>query len=113
MNFYFSAPLWEEQHDAPNTSKTAKAGSPKTVHNARVIVIRDATYRGASISGTFCLAEDVALPLPRNGWHKVQVYCRWFDLRLKTRGLMFKVHMSTAEVNLNYSGPVFTNIDKT
>lgn len=110
MNFYFSAKVWEKQHDAPNTSKRAKPSSTQPVSNARVIVVKDALYRGATVSGTFLLGDKNELPLPRKGWHVVEVYCCWFGLRLKTRGLHFKVDMSNAEVIYGYSGDISANI---
>lgn len=110
MNFYFSADVWNEQKDVPNTSKRAKPSAPLSVHNARVIVIKDAMYRGATISGTFLLGDKNELPLARKGLHIVEVYCCWFGLRLKTRGLHFKVNMPNAEVIDNYSGLVFRDI---
>jgi hypothetical protein len=110
MNFYFSAKVWNEQNDAPNTSKRAKPSATQTIRNARVIVVKDAMYRGATISGTFLLGDKNDLPLPRKGLHIVEVYCCWFGLRLKTRGLHFKVNMSNAEVVENFSGQVYCNI---
>jgi hypothetical protein len=68
-------------------------------------------YRGATISGTFLLGDKNELPLPRKGWQIVEVYCCWFGLRLKTRGLHFKVNMSTAEVIDGFIGSTFTNIN--
>jgi hypothetical protein len=111
MNFYFSAKVWNEQNDAPNTSKSAKPSAPLSVRNARVIVVKDAMYRGATISGTFLLGDKNELPLPRKGLHIVEVYCCWFGLRLKTRGLHFKVNMSNAEVIDSFSGNIFTVIE--
>ncbi len=110
MNFYFSAKVWNEQNDAPNTSKRAKPSATQSVRNARVIVVKDAMYRGATISGTFLLGDKNELPLPRKGRHVVEVYCCWFGLRLKTRGLHFKVNMSNAEVIEGYSGLVASDI---
>lgn len=111
MNFYFSAKVWDEQNDAPNTSKRAKPSSQLSVQNARVIVIKDAMYRGATVTGTFLLGDKNELPLPRKGWHVIEVYCCWFGLRLKTRGLHFKVNMSNVEVIESYNGNVHTNIE--
>jgi hypothetical protein len=111
MNFYFSAKVWDEQNDAPNTSKRAKPSAPLSVRNARVIVVKDAMYRGATISGTFLLGDKNELPIPRKGWQIVEVYCCWFGLRLKTRGLHFRVNMSNAEVIENYSGFISKNLN--
>lgn len=111
MNFYFSAKVWDEQNDAPKTSKRAKPSSTQTVRNARVIVVKDAMYRGATISGTFLLGDKNELPLPRKGWHIVEVYCCWFGLRLKTRGLHFKVNMSYADIIEDYCDTIVTNLN--
>jgi hypothetical protein len=110
MNSYFSAPLWNEQHQAPHTVKRAKACEPEKVSKAKVIFIKEAKYRGALLSGTFVLGEKNGLSFPSNGWQVVEIYCRWFGVRLKTRGLNFKVNMDSAEVNPSYSGVVSSNI---
>jgi hypothetical protein len=111
MSFYFSAKVWNEQTDAPNTSKRAKPSSQLSIENARVIVVKNARYRSATISGIFLLGDKVELPLASEGWHIVEVYCCWFGLRLKTRGLHFKVNMSDAEVIENYNGFYHSNIE--
>ncbi len=110
MNFYMSAKVWDEQHDAPHTSKRAKPTATQSIGNARVIVVKDAMYRGATISGTFLLGDKNELPFPRKGWLVVEVYCCWFGLRLKTRGLHFKVNMSDAEVIESFNGFISSNI---
>jgi hypothetical protein len=111
MNFYMSAKVWDEQADAPNISKRAKPSSQLPIENARAIVVKNARYRSATINGTFLLGDKVELPLPSEGWRIVEVYCCWFGLRLKTRGLHFKVNMSDAEVIENYTGSIVSNIN--
>ena len=111
MYQYFMNPVWEKNSDVQHTSKRAKPSSSSSVRNARVIVVKDAMYRGATISGTFLLGDKTQLPLPRKGWQVVEVYCCWYGHRLKTRGLHFKVDMSYAEVNEDYSGTVVNNLD--
>lgn len=108
MNFYFSAKVWSEPHEAPSTSKRAKPSSPISVENARVIVVKDAMYRDATFSGTFLLAEKSNIT-QSDGWNVVEVYCCWFGLRLKTRGLHFKVNMQNIEVINQYNGEVYSN----
>lgn len=110
MNFYFSAPIWHEQNQAPKTVERAKAVEPIKVDGAKVIFIKEAKYRGALLSGAFVLGDKNEFPLPSSGWHVVEIYCRWFGLRLKSRGLHFKVNMATAEINPSYSGMVASNI---
>jgi hypothetical protein len=110
MNFYFSAEVWNAQSDAPNTSLHAKPSATQTVRNARVIIVKDAVYRNATISGVFLLGDKNRLPFVGNSWQVVEVYCCWFGLRLKTRGLHFKVNLSSAEVVENYSGVICVNL---
>ena len=110
MDFYFSSKVWNEQQEVPNTSTRAQPSSPLAVRNARVIIVKEARYRGAIISGTFVLGNQNDMSLPRNGWQIIEVYCCWFGLRLKTRGLHFKVNMSNAEVVNGYSGLVVSNL---
>lgn len=110
MNFYFSAKVWNEENCAPNTSKRARPSAQLSVRIARAIVVKDAMYRGATMSGTFLLGDKNELPLPRKGWQIVEVYCCWFGLRLKTRGLHFKVNMSNVEVIEGYNYKVVSNI---
>jgi hypothetical protein len=111
MNFYTSADVWLNKNDAPNTSKGAKPSSLTAVKNARVIVVKEAQFRRATIGGTFLLGDKNKTPLARKGKILVEVYCCWFGLRLKTRGLHFKVNMSTAEIIENYSGNVVSDLN--
>jgi hypothetical protein len=111
MNFYTSADEWDGSSPPPRTNKDAKPSSQASVQNARVIVVKDALYRRATISGTFLLGDKNKTPLARKGKILVEVYCCWFGLRLKTRGLHFKVNMSTAEIIENYSGNVVSDLN--
>lgn len=111
MNFYTKADVWLNKTDAPNTFKDAKPSSQASVRNARVIVVKDALYRRATISGTFLLGDKNKTPLARKGKILVEVYCCWFGLRLKTRGLHFKVNMSDAKIIENYSGSVVSDLN--
>jgi len=113
MNDYFSAEIWNKKL-CPDTSKHAKPNREKNVVNSRVIDAKFVTYRDAAFSGKFLLAKSVKLPLPETGWHKIEVYCRWFDHRLKTRGIKITVDMSNATVDDNYTGnDIVADITKT
>ena len=112
MNHYMTAEIWDKQVGIKDTCKFAKPNTPIDVSNARVIVIKEGMYRSASFNGTFLLGKDNKLPLPRENWHIVEIYCRWFNLRLKTRGVHFKVNMGSAEVIENFSGLVYGNLSK-
>lgn len=110
MNFYFSAKIWDKSAAVPHTSKRAMPTATEYVRNARVIVVKDAMYRGATFDGTFLLGDNNELPFPRKDSHSVEVYCCWFGYRLKTSGLNFTVDMSKAKVIKNYSGDVASNL---
>lgn len=112
MDWYFAAPVWEDDNDCPTTTKLAIPCVPKDVTNKRVIHVVDAFFRGSYVSGHFLLSDDVTLPMPRSGIEQVEIYCRWFGHRLKTRGFRFQVDMSTATINASYSGPVFSDFTK-
>lgn len=109
MKFYFSAEVWDKSA-APHTSKRAMPTATEHVRNARVIVVKDAKYRGAIFDGTFLLGDNNELTLPHNDLHSVEVYCCWFGYRLKTSGLNFTVDTSKAKVIKNFSGNVVSNL---
>ena len=112
MDFYLKAPVWEQQHDCPNTTKIAKPINPIKVKNARVIEITDAKYRGSTFSGTFLLGEQVLILDGKNKATRVEVLCKWFGHRLATRGLAFTVNLKKTRVNDKYTGTVFTDFAK-
>jgi len=112
MDFYYKAPVWEQQNDCPNTTKFAKPIDKKKVKNARVIEVVDAKYRGSTFSGTFLLGDQVLILDGKNNATRVEVLCKWFGHRLATRGLAFTVNLKTARVNDNYTGEVFTDFSK-
>lgn len=110
MDKYWSSPVWENQHDAPNTAPKAQPTKLTAVKSTTVIDAKEVRFRRAHFSGVFVLGEKNTLPLPKHGWHTLEVYCCWFGLRLKTRGLHVKVNLSTAKVLDKYSGSVVSNI---
>ena len=111
MDKYWKAQLWEHQYDAPNTAKNARPTKFTAVKLQTVIDAKEIRFRSAHFGGVFVLSEKNTLPLPKHGWHTVEVYCCWFGLRLKTRGLNFTVNMSTAKVIEKYSGAVAVDIE--
>jgi hypothetical protein len=110
MNKYWSAPVWENQYDAPNTAPKAQPSKFTEVKLQTVIDAKEIQFRSAHFGGVFVLGDKNTLPLPKHGWHTVEVYCCWFGLRLKTRGLHFTVNMSTAKIIEKYSGAVVSNL---
>ncbi|MBT8537874.1 hypothetical protein [Polynucleobacter sp. MWH-Svant-W18] len=112
MDFYYKAPVWEEESDIPHTTKLAKPIKPIKVKNARVIDVTDAKYRRSTFSGTFLLGDQVLILDGKNNATRVEVLCKWFGHRLATRGLAFTVNLKTARVNDNYTGEVFSDFSK-
>lgn len=110
MNFYFSSKVWDKNFTAPHSSKSAKPSATQYVKNSRVIIVKDASYRGATFSGIFLLGENIQMHIPRTGMYYVEVYCCWFGLRLKTKGPSITVDMSSATIIASYSGDVVSNI---
>jgi hypothetical protein len=112
MDFYYKAPVWDEQGDIPHTTKLAKPIKPVKVKNARVIEITDAKYRGSTFSGTFLLGDRALILDGKNRSTRVEVFCKWFGHRLATRGLAFTVNLKKTRVNDKYTGEVFSDFSK-
>lgn len=115
MNKYFSARIWDEDPPGkrrPDTDPKARTIDSVKVSNARVIDAPHAKHRGANFGGTFALAESVTLPLPKDGWHAVEVYCLWYGRRLKSRGPIFQIDMSKARVRENVTGEVVFDLGR-
>ena len=96
----------------PNTCPEATDKSTVDVKDVSVIKVVGAQYRNATVSGVFHVAQDVTLPMQSSGWYPVEVYCRWFDHRIKTRGIELTIDASTSEFIPNYTGAVISNISK-
>ncbi len=104
MQKYFAADVWQQQNDCPNTGKYAKPIQHERVKNQRVALIKNGTYRNAAVNGYFALA-DTELKTAK-GIGVVEVYCLWFGLRLKTRGIHVKCRLKDVEIIESYSGEV-------
>lgn len=107
---YTTAPIW---NDCPTTCDTAKPKQTKQVHNADVIEIRNAFYRGAEFSGVFEITPNT-FPNLIEGKQRIEVNCCWFEHRLKTRGIKILVHNknSNAVIKRNFTGSVVCNLAK-
>ncbi len=116
MRKYLEAPSWDEAEvdgkRPPHTCAIARTLRSAKVNNATVIDAPHVQYRMAHFGGTFVLADGVELPLPRSGWHEVEVYCLWFGCRLKTRGPLFKIDMSKARVRTGVTCDVVMDLGK-
>lgn len=112
MDKYWSADVWGKQINVPHTTKNARPTKFTAVKMQTVIDAKEIRFRSAHFGGVFVLGDKNTLPLPKHGWHTVEVYCCWFGLRLNTRGLHFTVNMSTAKIIEKYSGAVAVDITK-
>lgn len=112
MKFYKNAKAWDKAL-CPNTCKTAIVADTKQVKNATVICVQNATYRNATISGVFALAEGQSLKLGETGKMKVSVYVRWFGHRIPTGLPTITFEAANAQILTGYDGDIVTNIEKT
>jgi hypothetical protein len=110
---YFDAPRWNDDNTiCPHTDERAVPIASAVVKGRRVIHANSAMYRSATFSGTFLLGEEVVLPLPKEGKHRVKVECRWYNHRLKKEVPGFLIDMATAIIEEKYDGNVIANIGK-
>lgn len=108
---YHTSPLWNDERCAL-TDEHAVPLDVEVVRGRRAIHVVGATYRRAVFNGTFLLADQVALPLPREGKQRVMVECCWYGHRLLDDAPLFLVDLATAVVHENYDGPVTANLGK-
>ena len=112
MQSYYTATIWKDPIKLPTTCKKAKAVDWENVLNAAVIKVVDASYRKATLSGIFVLSPFTTFPIDTSGTGEIDVLCRWFDHRLVSSGLTFKVDFSKVQHITNYSGEVTSHIAK-
>ena len=108
MHKYFAANVWQKLGDCPSTSKSAVPTEYSLVNNKRVVLIKNGTYRNASISGYFAVAD--AEPKTVGGVGVIEVYCLWFGHRLKTRGIHIKCRLQDVMFIDSYSDKVVSNL---
>lgn len=111
MKFYAKAPEWNAAK-CPNTCKTAIVVDTKQVKNATVISVQNATYRYATISGVFALADGQSLKLGKAGKMKASVYVRWFGHRIPTDLPTITFEAANAKMLTGYDGEVVADIAK-
>lgn len=106
---YSTPPFWTNQ---PHTNKYAKPKLPSHhVTKATVIVVKNAFYRNAVFDGIFLISPNKIPPLVK-AKERVEVECRWFDARLKTRGIRILVDNTNgnAVIDYDYTGDVVCNL---
>ena len=97
--------------ETPDTSPNAVACDMGLVGNARVIDVKNAKYRNATLNGKFLLKKNSGdFIIPSSKGDCVQVICYWFYRRPKSD--WFKIIIEDAEYEIinNYSGLVVKNI---
>jgi hypothetical protein len=109
MEFYYSAPNWDDEK-CPHTCEEAKPTGWTSVANATVIRITNGSYREAIFSGHFVLDESTPITTNNNGENEAIFFCCWFGHRLQTRGIKIKFNPSNAETIKGYSGEVVSNL---
>ena len=95
----------------PNTCVTAVPCDMGLVGNARIIDVKNAKYRNATLNGKFLLKNKIGdCIIQTSKGDCVQVICYWFYRRPKTD--WFKIIIENAEYEIinNYSGLVVKNI---
>lgn len=110
MKFYKNAKEWDKAV-CPNTCKTAVVTATKKVKGVTVIEVINATYRNATVSGYFAVADDAVINISGETV-RIPVYCLWFKHRLPTGCPTLLVNTKTTRVLTNYTGEIAKNIGK-
>jgi hypothetical protein len=109
---YSNAPI-RDKKNFPFVDPHAVPLDVAIVHDRRVIRVEGAMYRNAVFDGTFLLSNTVVLPFKKLGKQRVKVECCWHGYRLlKTNEPSFLIDVTTAVVDENFDGEVFTNLGK-
>ena len=96
--------------DTPHTREDAEICAWMEVTNARVVVLKEAYYRGAHLSGTFEIADiDDPFDDSADGL-RVEVKMYWYGRRLSTRWPKVTIALGRPEIIENYNGEVVWNV---
>ena len=113
FDFYLNAPAWgSNEEKLPHSDLKAVVLKTEPVRHARVIHVEEggAKYRGATISGTFALADYQSDNLGKKMWDFVHVQALWYGHKLKKQCPDFHIDLSKTKVEIDYSGRVVSNI---
>ena len=92
----------------PMLSKTATPKEHRQVTNARVVYLKKATIRLATVSGYFKLAEG-AVVKPYAGKQRIEVECLWFGRKPPSTWMNITL-LSKPEFIDNHTGDVVWDI---
>lgn len=96
---------------APHVDMNATILREKTVKNARVVVGKG-TYRGATVEGTFLLAEGKEPQFWRTGELRAPVELQWFDWTPANGACNFAFPKSGYKVKEKYNGKVIAAVGR-
>lgn len=97
----------------PHTRAKANMVELRKVEGASVIRIDKASFRNATMSGYFELAEpDVEVKVDKNGTRTIEVQLGWFGVRPQKEGWANVTILGPFEFLNNFSGTVFHNISE-
>ncbi len=105
-------PVWRD--NTPHTDYKAKITKLRKVSKKRIIEVKGALYRGATVSGTFELEnqnptkEDIKY-LP-SGKQRVKVICAWHGVTPPTTYPNLTINHASIKIIENYTGTVADNI---
>ena len=97
--------------ETPDTCTNAVACDMGEVKNARVIDVKNAKYRNATLNGKFLLKKNSGdFIIPSSKGDCVQVICCLFYRRPKSDWFRINIQDAEYEIINNYSGLVVKNI---
>lgn len=95
----------------PNTCRKAIVCDEGVVGDARIIDVKNAKYRNATLNGKFLLKKRVGdYIIPTAKGDCVQVICYWFYRRPETDWFRINIEDAEYEIINHYSGLVSKNI---
>lgn len=106
-------PKWV-QGVTPHTNRKAKINKHREVKNVRVVKVVNASYRGAMLTDTFELEDQISgndpvKDLP-SGKSKVTVICSWYEVKPPNTYPNIDLSSATYKIITGYSGLVADNI---
>jgi len=109
MDFYLKAPKWNDKK-CPHTSKVAEPVKWRTVKDATVIKVTNATYRKAEFDGVFLVVNGNSIKESKSGKGKKKVFCLWYGHQIKTDFPELTLDIATTELIENYKGKVVIDL---
>src|SRR6187431_2572961 len=104
--------MHEWTDNTPHTHVEAVPVSWRKVEGASVVHVEGATYRKSKpMTATFQMADgDAQATILRNGLHRIEVLCYWFDVKPPTIYPQLTIQEEDYRIVENYTGYVVENI---